>query len=107
MAWPGDFERGCRSTSPKDHDKPARQSDTDTGANPRRADMKLSTLTPTDPRLRVPCTDLPAIIARLAGEGKRVLAMDRKRDRRNGKTDYLLEVQPVVNLRSTTTKAIQ
>lgn len=54
--------------------------------------MKLSTLKPPDPRLRIPCTELPAVLAKLEREGKRVLGMERQRNRRNGATFYILTI---------------
>lgn len=45
---------------------------------------------PVDPRLRIPCTSLPAVVDRLRGEGKRVVGLERKR--KGLATDYLLTV---------------
>lgn len=62
--------------------------------------MNLSTLAKPDPRIVVPCTDLPSTIAKLEKDGMRVLAMDRKREIRSGATTYLLTAHPKSCMRS-------
>lgn len=55
---------------------------------------------PVDTRMAIPCTSLPAEIARLDREGVVVLAIERQRNRRNTATHYLLTTALKGNVRN-------